>query len=139
MVIKFRAWDKKEKKMIRSPYDADFNVVIVLPDLIQIHSKTKEVNCIKGDYLNKRFVPMLYTGLTDINGKEIYEGDIVRKTNWEDFPQLNIIGQVVMGTRGVKLKEYPDSFLEETGYSLEVIGNVWENPNLLKGGKNATK
>jgi len=135
MEIKFRAWDKKEKKMIRSPYDADFNIVIVLPNLIQIHSKSKEMNFIVGDYLNKRFVPMLYIGLKDKNKQEIYKDDIVKNNCGQ-------IGKVVF-KHGAFIFQWNDN--TETYWSsdpnaendIEVIGNIWENPNLLKGGYDA--
>ena len=138
MEIKFRAWDKKEKKMIRSPYDADFNVVIALPNLVQIHSKTKEMGCIiKGDFLNERFVPMLYIGEKDKNGKEIYKDDIVKN-------KCGQIGKVTF-KHGAFVFHWDDN--TETYWSsdpnaendIEVIGNVWENPNLLKGGKDGNQ
>jgi len=137
MVIKFRVWDKKEKKMIRSPDDADFNVVIVLPSLIQIHDKTKEMRCIKGDYLNKRFVPMLYIGLTDINKNEIYKDDIVSSAydKW-----IVAFGNGSFYLKSPSTNSYMDLSSEIINwYDLEIIGNIWENPNLVKGGKNATK
>jgi len=126
MEIKFRAVIPERNAII----------YFTLNDLLQDKFSNREI---LWEWLEKGNQPDLFIGLRDKKNKEIYEGDIIRKTNWKDYPQLNIIGQVVIGTRGVKLKEYPDRFLEETGYSLEVIGNVWEHPNLLKGGKNATK
>ena len=82
-----------------------------------------------------------YTGLTDKNGKKIFEGDIVvcRKEingNWIDY--CVEIGFVEMkhGAFGLHRKQgYYRPFkdwLED--YEYEVIGNIHDNPELLKGG-----
>ncbi|MCT3338771.1 YopX family protein [Lacticaseibacillus paracasei] len=77
-----------------------------------------------------------YTGLHDKNGREIYEGDIVRtgKDNIGD-PEL-MIGQVIMREgswliENEKKQEAIDLFSEIT--SREVIGNIFDNPELLEG------
>lgn len=96
-----------------------------------------------------------YTGLTDKNGKKIFEGDIIkayfRPQNFKNLPYA--IGSVIFenGTFKVvvhvsknsieyKVFEKEDiiaysiehNFLGR-GYVLEVIGNIYDNPELLKG------
>lgn len=71
-----------------------------------------------------------YTGLHDKNGKEIYEGDIVRA--WIDIgPGGEMLGicQVIIENFGNNIQEWT---YKEPGFLPEVIGNIHENPELLK-------
>ena len=115
--IKFRSWDKDNKKMIRSPYDADFNVI-------------KE-----GEFIGERFIIMLYTGLEDKNGKEIYEGDIVRwkEEKWNrDYPptytEHSCLQEVIYERgEGGAGREVMGFMFNGAIKDIEVIGNIYEN------------
>ena len=83
-----------------------------------------------------------YTGLKDKNGKEIYEGDIV---NFNDFDSLrtggytedNILNGEVKFLYGgwivdTEIGQYELHNVRENDEEVEVIGNIYENPELLK-------
>lgn len=69
---------------------------------------------------------MQYTGLKDKNGKEIYEGDIVRLPEDEDYKYYSIIYS--KNRLGFTLSNGCGFGLS---YGIEVVGNIYENPELL--------
>ena len=69
-----------------------------------------------------------YTGLDDKNGKEIYEGDIVKYEN--------MIGKIMFFHGGFILSDFEETEEWELGVineETEVIGNIYDNPELLGG------
>ena len=127
--IKFRAWDKELKKMRVNPV---------------LHFTPQSKFTVSG-YSGQLYELMQYTGLKDKNGKEIYEGDIVCFV--EDVVAEVIGGYPRTEPEGRFLKVgWNDEFLswylwDERGggqsmdseEEYEVIGNIYENPDILSG------
>jgi hypothetical protein len=87
------------------------------------------------------FVLLQYTGLKDKNGKEIYEGDICR-IDWQDERFKKQIGVVKWDSVKGGFDFGPGS-ASEVVWSHEVIGNIYEHPELLNSStsdqRNATQ
>jgi len=132
--IKFRAYSHRAKKMY------------------QWEDLTNEEI---GDMLrNPQEEIMQYTGLKDKNGKEIYEGDIVKGT-WSDYsekerPDLWTTMVIKFGEGEVDASDYEEYSIDIIGFyteylsgcdtrpssilhykKLEIIGNIYENKDLL--------
>ena len=85
------------------------------------------------------WIPMQYTGLLDKQGKEIYEGDIVREAHG---PTGAAIGTVENINGDTVVKFLPGTIPDDWNHEYypvfgkmdhaEVIGNIYENPDLLK-------
>lgn len=140
--IKFRAWDGKKMH-----YD-----VAIIPN---------EKEAIKNGYWGtswtadaKAGIPMQFTGLHDKNGKEIFEGDILKsegetKTQlfnfnkevrdpWWEISEVVFeggrFGQIVRTQHNSYFGELPSPFRDifRPEEYKEVIGNIYEHPEMLK-------
>ena len=131
--IKFRAWDIKNKKMVW-PLRL-FGHKAGLPcRLYTTEVKDKEGNVYT---VKSQIILLQYTGLKDKNGKEIYEGDIVKikKNKYEVGYWKGCFMFVLRGNNGniQDAKNVNESiFLDcESNFIGEVIGNIYENPELI--------
>ena len=150
--IKFRAWDKRTKKM-RAVNSISFNNENEsfnfnpdhLPKVVNVWGK----DIIEGTHQILRreideTVLMQYTGLKDKNGKEIYEGDIIVGYNHkvggnfvDDVMGVMKYEGLAFAVQGKQIHRNEKWFYTMTSpiaqdYAIEVIGNIYENPELLK-------
>lgn len=134
--IKFRAWDKKRKLFIGNDilFCALFNPLnsaLELKNGLQNpYKRTDKKNEMEMDL---EFIQ--FTGLKDKNGNEIWEGDIVKYTS------TNFIGIVkfsTLDTPNFRLWSIKSDIIRDLrAFSdTEIIGNIYQNPELLNGGKN---
>lgn len=117
-VIKFRLWDIKGKKIHYPDLIAISRIGAVRIDI--------DINFLPGESIIQQF-----TGLLDKNNKEIYEGDIVSYISGIDT-MIDGVGQgiVEFGEGCFGIGKYP-LFNCYPG-NLEIIGNIFDNPELLK-------
>jgi uncharacterized phage protein (TIGR01671 family) len=116
--IKFRAWNPDDKR-------------IEYPLVFAICSNGKLqplIKCSDGNRAYKDYPIMQYTGLTDKNGKEIYEGDIVQR-GVITFSRGKFQG-TYFDSNGDFAEDWEDDLCQEK--DIQVLGNIFENPELLQ-------
>jgi len=124
--IKFRAWDKKQNLFWET-----VNISELVLHLDQFSNDFKQA--VKNDSI----IWLQHTGLKDKNGKEIYEGDILQFEYYYDDGQS---GEYKAFQHTVKWNDEDCGFYpiyRTSNYTMpreryEVIGNIWENGELLK-------
>lgn len=133
MIPKFRAWHKTCEEMgivKRIRFDDDGNATTVLFMGKHLGGNAKIDN----------FKLMQSTGLKNKNGKEIFEGDILKVAN-NDSSWFEVVkydhDKAMFISKEVNLKyEVPETPLYDLfspyPFKVEVIGNIWENPELLE-------
>ena len=131
MKLKFRAWYVLAEEMI----DEILMISFVRKEIIGKFSDGSTSVPLK--FEDKRngedFVLMQSTGLFDINGKEVFVGDIVKCTRGclhEVYLEKEYGGTFIGGMPAVYLKGLSEGYAW-TGYE-EIIGNVYENKELLE-------
>lgn len=131
--IKFRAWLKYGKETV------DGKEIV---DVEEIDFMNKVINYIDNDYENNRqeiigayfedIELMQYTGLKDKNNKEIYEGDILSDGNDEKPYKVIFENGSFRAEFEGDFEEYSFDLIDVVAQGCEVVGNIYENSELLK-------
>ena len=124
MIPKFRAWDGSSLSRMYSPLE-----VMVGDSDIWIFDEDSEGN---EWIVNNDLSLMQSTGLTDKNGEEIFEGDVVKMAkNVYSEPTYYEVVRHRGGAYRLESKQYGcELWLRHT--DCEIAGNIYENPELLE-------
>lgn len=124
--IKFRAWSQTAKTMYTK---------VMVGNISDPNSEDYTANSIfiDGEWVNSdehdSIEWMQYTGLKDRKGVDVYDGDIVLCDKWNE-PQLVFWDKFSFTCFIPEIEDYSLAFL--AGYkNFKVIGNIYENPELL--------
>ena len=130
MIPKFRVWNEKTESFI------DYGDLMLDLKNGKVYSGDVGIPEYTIDVTNQ-VILMQYTGCRDKNGIEIYEGDVIKDKYDKIWLVQRYVGSFVITNK------IPDSDGQESTYShfsnvsnhhfyFEVIGNMWENPELLE-------
>ena len=143
--VKFRAWDKMQKELVK------VNAIALNANCFDtksyLHGSQPHLYDEDGVlHLLEDCELLQFTGLYDKNGQEIYEGDIVKGKAIKVrggfsylgkiifYNQSNIHGYFIEDKNGAAWRlEQAQAIVSLDRITGEVIGNIYENPDLLEG------
>lgn len=139
--FKFRVWENVENKMNYDCIVGDNFIIFNYTGDCEDDLFTGDVDFVHLCELNRKyFTIMQYTGIRDMTGKEIYEGDILG-----DEYGNNIISKIAYNKGVFRVIEKHNRFTDPIDYfatgklvngvyikDMKVIGNIYENKDLLE-------
>lgn len=130
--IKFRVWDNEQKEFYKPIFEGYKGKIyeLLLTQNGEIIRRSIDKNEHQSLFPN-RYIIMQYTGLKDKNGKEIYEKDVYN----DKIHGLRIIeyneSQACYVSLLLRDKELGNPIHFDNRSEIEIIGNIYENPELL--------
>lgn len=164
MIPKFRAWIKTEKRMVETDdlLDIDYENEVVMTQRVYFENGLPDDRDLD-NFVFDEIKLMQSTGLFDKNGKEIFEGDILKfNDEWDEYCHEGYVDGSVEGINFVEVvrgeacfefgkTRYPESSLfirmederltfaeliKSRDFEFEIIGNIYKNLELLEEKKN---
>jgi uncharacterized phage protein (TIGR01671 family) len=143
--IKFRAWDEEEERFIYSDQSYEDHWFEFNNGPLKAFGLEETYGTIHeppGQQSRELHEPQMFTGLLDKNGKEIWEGDVVEYVAHPKYLMPSFISPVLWNSERAcfcyhdRNVESPFALTDELKTDvlghMEVIGNVWEDSELLK-------
>lgn len=128
--LKFRVWSVDDKQFVKSIYHAHTECYIFIhamfgnPVIFSQYGEEVELD-------ETKYIIQQFTGCHDSTNKEIYEGDILAN-NHGNGTNIGYVGF----TSGIFFLNYSDENNDELGYllvsNIKIIGNIFEDPELIK-------
>ena len=130
MIPKYRAWDSAKKEMFKDTFAITESGQVVVVE-------QEDVVCPPDYVFVDYLVIMQSTGLRDKNGKEIFEGDILACKTDDEVINLNVFWDEEHALFMFESKKYNEQeplaeLVENNTYPFEIIGNIYENRELLE-------
>ncbi|WP_314436904.1 YopX family protein [uncultured Streptococcus sp.] len=130
MIARYRAWHKtweelEKVKRIRFDDEGDVTTVLFEGKILGVDTHADKI------------VLMQSTGLVDKNGKEIFEGDILAFETNDEVINVNVFWDEEHALFMFESKKYNEQeplveLVENNTYPFEIIGNIFEKPELLE-------
>ena len=126
--IKFRAWDKELEEW------TNYSISNINGNIIDFYNK--EAGFWENDREGEQFTLCQYTGLKDKNNREIYEGDVIKAISfarWVGVAKYSDENQAfIFDDLDKKYRGKSTVFMNQFDDGFEILGNIYENPKLLK-------
>ena len=134
MIPKFRVWIKTEKRMIETDdlLDIDYENEVVMTQQVYFENGLPDDRDLD-NFVFDEIELMQLTGLKDKNGKEVFIGDIIKCTRGcphEVYLEKEYGGTYIGGMPAIYLKGLLSGYAWTEDE--EIIGNIYENPELLE-------
>ena len=122
--IEFRAWNKEKKIMVYENEDSsdDYWDGVCMSDVDMVNTRLN----------NNKYVWLQFTGLKDKNKIKIYRGDIIKINSCKYVVEFEDYKWIYKKPFGFMCCAHYDIEFGDKKYSVEVIGNIYKNPELLK-------
>ncbi|BEJ64550.1 YopX family protein [Campylobacter jejuni] len=130
----FRIWDEDNEEFYKNP--SIFKIKQIKGPHNVVLSSYSDNERINFERYDRKFEVELFTRLYDKNGKKVYENDIVKAKNPFNYLEAKISihkeGTFYLENKSGHYMGSLIYLVEDEGYTIEIIGNIHENPELLK-------